>query len=324
MTTPEPQGHASHEDDPTGVRALLSSLPDPGPMPPELVERITASLAEEQQERVPTTAPENVAAFHGATEPAAREREAMPGDRTATGAGDRNRLRTVLALAGAAATVLAVATVGVVMTSTGEPTVPSAAQFDATDDAEEGADDEGADDEGADADGGAGQESGDQGSGSLGSDDGASDGQGSEAPAERLESDGENSAQSGTRGGLLTEAPGLDSVHIQMSGTTYTSDGFAQQAAHLLSPTGEPLRSLPVEAAELGPVATPVGLAQCLENLGSQVLDSPEQVNAELASFDGEPAVIVVMTQGAKSQAWAIGRDCTEGAVPVMEGPATP
>ena len=35
------------EHDPTGMRALLSSLPDPGPMPEDLVARITAALAHE-------------------------------------------------------------------------------------------------------------------------------------------------------------------------------------------------------------------------------------------------------------------------------------
>ncbi len=35
------------EHDPTGMRALLSSLPDPGPMPEHLVARITAALAAE-------------------------------------------------------------------------------------------------------------------------------------------------------------------------------------------------------------------------------------------------------------------------------------
>lgn len=42
---------AAHEDDPTGIRALLSSLPDPGPMPSDLVERIGARLAVEQAHR---------------------------------------------------------------------------------------------------------------------------------------------------------------------------------------------------------------------------------------------------------------------------------
>ena len=39
------------EHDPTGIRALLSALPDPGPMPPDLVARISASIAQEQAAR---------------------------------------------------------------------------------------------------------------------------------------------------------------------------------------------------------------------------------------------------------------------------------
>jgi hypothetical protein len=41
------------DDDPTGVRALLSALPEPEPMPDDLVHRITASLAAEQASRGP-------------------------------------------------------------------------------------------------------------------------------------------------------------------------------------------------------------------------------------------------------------------------------
>ena len=37
------------EHDPTGMRALLASLPDPGPMPDDLVARISAALAVEAQ-----------------------------------------------------------------------------------------------------------------------------------------------------------------------------------------------------------------------------------------------------------------------------------
>lgn len=36
------------EHDPTGMRALLAGLPDPGPMPDDLVARITAALAAEE------------------------------------------------------------------------------------------------------------------------------------------------------------------------------------------------------------------------------------------------------------------------------------
>lgn len=42
---------SSPDDDQTGVRALLSGLPEPGPMPAYLVERISASLAAEEAQR---------------------------------------------------------------------------------------------------------------------------------------------------------------------------------------------------------------------------------------------------------------------------------
>jgi hypothetical protein len=38
-------------DDPTGIRALLAALPDPGPMPAHLVDRINASITAEQEAR---------------------------------------------------------------------------------------------------------------------------------------------------------------------------------------------------------------------------------------------------------------------------------
>lgn len=46
-----PPSHGADEPDPTGIRALLGSMPDPGPMPTDLVARITASLAAEQEAR---------------------------------------------------------------------------------------------------------------------------------------------------------------------------------------------------------------------------------------------------------------------------------
>lgn len=47
MTTGPELGDVPIEDDPTGMRALLSSLPEPDPMPPELHDRILAALAQE-------------------------------------------------------------------------------------------------------------------------------------------------------------------------------------------------------------------------------------------------------------------------------------
>lgn len=49
MSTPHDQDPAADEHDPTGVRQLLAGMPDPGPMPEAVAERIRASLAREQE-----------------------------------------------------------------------------------------------------------------------------------------------------------------------------------------------------------------------------------------------------------------------------------
>jgi hypothetical protein len=51
VSTPDDRQPAAEDLDPTGVRAMLSSLPDPGPMPPDLADRITARLRQEQSLR---------------------------------------------------------------------------------------------------------------------------------------------------------------------------------------------------------------------------------------------------------------------------------
>jgi len=86
-----PDPEPSREDDPTGVRALLSALPQPDPMPEHLVERINASLAAEQAQRATTMSTDSVSPLS-----AARPRHA----------------RLVLALAGAAAALVVGTVVG--------------------------------------------------------------------------------------------------------------------------------------------------------------------------------------------------------------------
>lgn len=46
------------EHDPTGMRDLLAALPDPGPMPEDLVARITAALAEESRAAALSASPD--------------------------------------------------------------------------------------------------------------------------------------------------------------------------------------------------------------------------------------------------------------------------
>ena len=49
MTRPLSRLRPSSDDDPTSVQRILATLPDPGPMPPQLVDRISASLAAERE-----------------------------------------------------------------------------------------------------------------------------------------------------------------------------------------------------------------------------------------------------------------------------------
>lgn len=51
MSSPRDPSDTPEDLDPTGVRALLSAVPDPGPMPEDLVARISQRLAEEQRRR---------------------------------------------------------------------------------------------------------------------------------------------------------------------------------------------------------------------------------------------------------------------------------
>lgn len=54
MSIKPPQGlNAAFEDDPTGVRELLRGLPDPGPMPADVSDRIRDALAAETAARAP-------------------------------------------------------------------------------------------------------------------------------------------------------------------------------------------------------------------------------------------------------------------------------
>ncbi len=101
------------EHDPTGMRELLGSLPDPGPMPDHLVARITAALQQESRARAGGSGNGDVAPVSGWPPPPAPEALtaasglAGPGD-----AGDadvvplRRRRAWVLGAAAAAVVVL--------------------------------------------------------------------------------------------------------------------------------------------------------------------------------------------------------------------------
>lgn len=226
----------SRDDDPTGVRALLSSLPEPDPMPEHLVKRINASLAAEQAQR--------------ATRMSTAAVTALP-------AGGRRSWRLVFAIAGAAAALTLVALVG----SNIFPLHQSATI---------------------------------SGSAALASTSNAGKTTGSALPSAA------NKAPSVA--GAVT-APSL--IRIGLSGTRYTQAAFVTQAQGLLR---APFQPMATEPSSLGPAGTSHGLTQCLSAIGAA---GAQVVRADVAFYQGRPAVVILATTHGMTTAYVVGRQCS-------------
>jgi hypothetical protein len=244
VITPRRPSGESPEDDPTGVRALLASLPEPEPMPAYLVERISASLAAEQANRSP--------ALTGAT--------VVPLTR-------RRPLRTmVLGLAGVAAAAVVVGVVGTSVLHRSNPSSSGAAASMST----------------------------------------ATRSTPSAPPPSSGPLQGTGAQEEGTQGVAATPP-----MHFQMSSTRYTRETFAAQAGALAtSGPAHPVQPLTGESPGIGPIATPTGLASCLRALGVGRVDD---VTADLSSYEGTPAVVIVTVSGSARTAYAVKRSCSTG-----------
>jgi hypothetical protein len=242
----EPSG----EDDPTGVRALLSALPEPDPMPEHLVERINASLAAEQAQRA-TTVPGSPVAHLATTR--------------------RRRGRLLFAIAGAAAAVAVVAVVGTNMfTAHQAATISSRAAVASA--------------------AGSGQSTG-----------------------------GSPPNATGKVPGLAGIASAPSVVQISQSGTRYTRVDFVAQAESLRSATVSPSQPTPAKSPSPGPAGTAVGLKACLSAIGAA---AAQVVHADVAFYEGQPAVIIVATTNGIPMAYAVGRQCSRTDAAILR-PAT-
>jgi hypothetical protein len=234
---------SSPDDDPTGVRALLSGLPEPDPMPAYLVERINASLSAEQSQRA--------ASFSGGlVTPLVATSRRRPG-------------RMLFAMAGAAAVVL-VAVVGTNLFRINQQAASTTSSA-AIASAEHGA--------------------------------------GSPAPPGAYDKAARDAAS----------APAL--IQIRVSATRYTKADFTTQARTLSSAafgTSAPKAAEPLAA---GRMDTEAGLSDCLRAVG--VTDAT-MVRADLAFYEGVPAVIIVATTKAGPMAYAVGRGCSPAAAAVL------
>ncbi|WP_323095541.1 hypothetical protein [Intrasporangium sp. YIM S08009] len=119
-----------------------------------------------------------------------------------------------------------------------------------------------------------------------------------------------------------TPSTGDSGVHIQLGRTAYAAATLGAQARELLDHPRAPLRPGAAEAPAIGPIGTDVGLASCLEGLGVAA-PAPSAVSADLATFEGRPAAVVVVTRDGASSAWAVERSCSAQAPGVLH-PETP
>jgi hypothetical protein len=106
-------------------------------------------------------------------------------------------------------------------------------------------------------------------------------------------------------------------LQIQQSQTRYTSADFVAQARALRSTA---FKEVLAGSPGVGAVGTPAGLTACLSAIGA---GRAEVVRADLAFYEGQPAVIIVTTSHGIPTAYALGRGCT-GADGAVLRPATP
>lgn len=108
------------------------------------------------------------------------------------------------------------------------------------------------------------------------------------------------------------------------SKTDYTHGDLAKQATALWAAAGSnpsfTLPSLSAEQPGLGPLATPMGLADCVAALG---IDAPARVVADFARYGGRPAAVLLTSNGSTVQVHVVERTCRTGRAGVIAEPVT-
>jgi hypothetical protein len=248
ITPRKPVGSSPDDDDQTGVRAMLSALPEPDPMPAYLVERINASLAAEQAQRevVPGTS----------ISPMLATKRRRPG-------------RLLVAIAGAAAAVVLIGVVGNNMVTTNLTTA-----------------------------------GGDTSSSALSSADGES--RGAVPPSAADKAAGAKVSPSAT-------------IEIRSSNVRYTAADFVTQARTLTGVTFDSVKPGATATPLQGQLKAAGGLTDCLSAIGA---DGAQMVVADLAFYEGQPAMIIVASTDGRPTAYVVGRDCSRAHAALLR-PAT-
>ena len=107
-------------------------------------------------------------------------------------------------------------------------------------------------------------------------------------------------------------------LHIQLSRTAYDAASLPTLARELVNQPDAPVPVLAAEAPLLGPIATEVGLRSCLAELG---VPPDADVHADLASYEGEPAAVIMTSLRGRATAYVVGRECSTGRSALVAGP---
>lgn len=241
-------------DDPTGMRSLLSSLPDPAPMPGDVAARIEASLADAAEEL--------------RRRPADGEPGRPPWASTRS-RGGRASSRTIAALAAGFLVIAGAGVFGLQSLQSGHSDTPPMAVT---------------------------------------------------PPASHRSSSQGAPSPSGMSPRSAPSTP-----LFTASKTAYTRGNLATKATMLWAAAGasHPSFTLPSLAAEqpgLGPLATPMGLSDCIAALG---IDTPERVVADFALYEQRPAAVLLTANGATLRVHVVERTCRIGRPGVIAGPVT-
>jgi len=109
-------------------------------------------------------------------------------------------------------------------------------------------------------------------------------------------------------------------LQIGLSHTAYTRAGFVAQVEALRRAASTMAQPEPDQGSSLGPAGTAAGLRQCLDVIGA---GSAQTVTADVASYEGQPAVIIVAITNSVPTAYVVGRQCSGTDAAVLR-PATP
>lgn len=307
MSTPINRDPAAPEPDPTGMRELLAALPDPGPMPPEVAQRITAALQHEQRHRMGHPTPED----RPSPEPDHTRRGRLTPAATVGSLDSRRHSRVPHVLA-AAASVAAVALAGVVVLDqvAGDGSLGDMAAVYWNGDNGSSSDAAG---------GGSAEAESDRGGAREQSEDSAAGAESREKPGTAGESESDPDAGAGAE--PEDERESGDQLAVPLAGDLRVIAVTAPLSSRTFATgvrTAMESADPPSQAAD-AQLSTRAGQA-CVTATGESMADQQWTVSA--ITLDGDDAVLVVATDRT-DQAWALAAQCAVGdsSAPVLLGP---